>query len=74
MAALSSRVTVSADRRAGLPPTGGTPSRLNQVHRAFLEIHPVELPKFTKTAEQLSDALDGWCYFLRHGQIANGSQ
>ena len=32
-----------------------------------LEIHLIELPKFTKTAEQLSSALDRWCYFLRHG-------
>ena len=33
-----------------------------------LEIHLVELPKFTKTAEQLTSALDRWCYFLRHGE------
>jgi predicted transposase/invertase (TIGR01784 family) len=32
-----------------------------------LEIHLIELPKFTKSAEQLSSALDRWCYFLRHG-------
>ncbi len=32
-----------------------------------LEIHLIELPKFTKTPEQLTTALDRWCYFLRHG-------
>ncbi len=32
-----------------------------------LEIHLIELPKFTKTAEQLSSGLDRWCFFLRHG-------
>jgi predicted transposase/invertase (TIGR01784 family) len=32
-----------------------------------LEIYLIELPKFTKTPEQLSSALDRWCYFLRHG-------
>ena len=32
-----------------------------------LELHLTELPKFTKTVEQLSGALDRWCYFLRHG-------
>jgi predicted transposase/invertase (TIGR01784 family) len=32
-----------------------------------LEIHLVELPKFGKTAEQLSTGLDRWCYFFRHG-------
>jgi predicted transposase/invertase (TIGR01784 family) len=32
-----------------------------------LEIHLIELPKFTKTAEQLTTALDRWCYYLRHG-------
>jgi predicted transposase/invertase (TIGR01784 family) len=32
-----------------------------------LEIHLIELPKFTKTPEQLSSALDRWLYFLRHG-------
>jgi len=33
-----------------------------------LEIHLIELPKFTKATEQLTSALDRWCYFLRHGQ------
>jgi predicted transposase/invertase (TIGR01784 family) len=32
-----------------------------------LEIHLLELPKFTKTAEQLSSPLDRWLFFLRHG-------
>ncbi len=32
-----------------------------------LEIHLIELPKFNKTAEQLTSALDRWLYFLRHG-------
>jgi predicted transposase/invertase (TIGR01784 family) len=32
-----------------------------------LELHLIELPKFTKSVEQLSSALDRWCYFLRHG-------
>jgi predicted transposase/invertase (TIGR01784 family) len=32
-----------------------------------LEIHLIEMPKFKKTAEQLTSALDRWCYFLRHG-------
>jgi predicted transposase/invertase (TIGR01784 family) len=32
-----------------------------------LAIHLIELPKFNKTAEQLTSALDRWCYFLRHG-------
>jgi predicted transposase/invertase (TIGR01784 family) len=33
-----------------------------------IEIHLIQLPKFTKTAEQLSSDLDRWCYFLRHGE------
>jgi predicted transposase/invertase (TIGR01784 family) len=33
-----------------------------------LEIHLIELPKFTKTVEQLTSALDRWCYFVRHGE------
>jgi predicted transposase/invertase (TIGR01784 family) len=32
-----------------------------------LEIHLLEVPKFRKTAEQLTSSLDRWCYFLRHG-------
>jgi predicted transposase/invertase (TIGR01784 family) len=31
-----------------------------------LEIHLIELPKFTRTVEEVSSALDRWCYFLRH--------
>jgi predicted transposase/invertase (TIGR01784 family) len=31
-----------------------------------LAIHMIELPKFTKTAEQLADPLDVWLYFLRY--------
>jgi predicted transposase/invertase (TIGR01784 family) len=33
-----------------------------------LEIHLVELPKFTLTAEQLTTTLEMWCYFLKHGE------
>jgi predicted transposase/invertase (TIGR01784 family) len=32
-------------------------------------IHIVELPKFSKTAEELNDPLDTWCYFLVHGAV-----
>ena len=32
-----------------------------------MALHLVELPKFTKTAEELTDPLDLWCYFLLHG-------
>src|SRR5947207_2788000 len=31
-----------------------------------LEFHLLELPKFTKTAEELERGLDIWLYFLRH--------
>jgi predicted transposase/invertase (TIGR01784 family) len=31
-----------------------------------LEFHLLELPKFTKAAEELSSGLDIWLYFLRH--------
>jgi predicted transposase/invertase (TIGR01784 family) len=31
-----------------------------------LEFHVLELPKFTKTAEELRSGLDIWLYFLRH--------
>jgi len=31
-----------------------------------LEFHLLELPKFTKTAEELTSGLDIWLYFLRH--------
>ena len=32
-----------------------------------LEIHLIELPKLKKSVEELTSALDRWCYFLRHG-------
>ncbi len=57
---------LSRDRR--------TPSRLSPARREArgrfcedMEIHLIESPKFTKTAEQLTTALDRWVYFLRHG-------
>jgi predicted transposase/invertase (TIGR01784 family) len=31
------------------------------------ELHIIELPKFTLTAEQVSTPLERWCYFLKHG-------
>jgi predicted transposase/invertase (TIGR01784 family) len=37
------------------------------VFSAQQAIHVVELPKFRKTAEELTDPLDVWCYFLVHG-------
>jgi predicted transposase/invertase (TIGR01784 family) len=30
-------------------------------------VHVLELPKFQRTAEELTDPLDIWCYFLVHG-------
>jgi predicted transposase/invertase (TIGR01784 family) len=33
-----------------------------------LEFHLLELPKFTKSAEELSSSLDRWLYFLRHAE------
>ena len=43
---------------------------LEQTHRFALnhdlEFHILELPKFTKSAEQLTSGLDNWLYFLRH--------
>jgi hypothetical protein len=33
-----------------------------------LQFHLLELPKFTKSAEQLSSGLDRWLYFLRHAE------
>lgn len=32
-----------------------------------LAIHLVELPKFRKSATELGDLFDSWCYFLIHG-------
>jgi hypothetical protein len=43
---------------------------LETTHRfpftADLEFHLLELPKFKKSAEELSSGLDSWLYFLRH--------
>jgi predicted transposase/invertase (TIGR01784 family) len=33
-----------------------------------LEFHLLELPKFTKSAVELSSSLDSWLYFLRHAE------
>jgi len=33
-----------------------------------LEFHLFELPKFRKTAEELTDKIDLWLYFLRHAE------
>jgi hypothetical protein len=33
-----------------------------------LEMHVLELPKFTKSADQLTSDLDIWLYFLRHAE------
>src|SRR6266853_3144336 len=33
-----------------------------------LEFHILELPKFTKTADELATDLDLWLYFLRHAE------
>ena len=33
-----------------------------------LQIHVLELPKFTKTPRELVTGLDRWLYFLKHGQ------
>ncbi len=33
-----------------------------------LEFHILELPKFTKTADELTSVLDIWLYFLRHAE------
>ncbi len=45
---------------------------LEQTHRFALnhdlEFHILELPKFTKSAEQLTGDLDKWLYFLRHAE------
>ncbi len=34
-----------------------------------LELHVLELPKFTKTANELVSNLDVWLYFLRHAEM-----
>jgi predicted transposase/invertase (TIGR01784 family) len=33
-----------------------------------LEMHIIELPKFTLSAEQLENEFHRWCYFLQHGE------
>lgn len=33
-----------------------------------MAVHILELPKFTKTVEQLATPLDRWLYFLRHAR------
>ena len=30
-------------------------------------VHVLELPKFARTLDELTDPLDAWCYFLKHG-------
>jgi predicted transposase/invertase (TIGR01784 family) len=37
-------------------------------------IHLLELPKFRKGAEELTDSLDAWCYFLSHGTDLDSDQ
>ncbi len=37
------------------------------VYSAQQSMHLVELPKFGRTAEELVDPLDVWCFFLIHG-------
>jgi predicted transposase/invertase (TIGR01784 family) len=34
-----------------------------------IEFHILELPKFTKTIEELESGLDAWLYFLRNGEM-----
>jgi predicted transposase/invertase (TIGR01784 family) len=34
----------------------------------LIEIHFVELGKFFRTADELSNSLDQWCYLLRNGE------
>jgi predicted transposase/invertase (TIGR01784 family) len=34
-----------------------------------LELHTLELPKFRKTDTELTNGLDIWLYFLRHGEM-----
>ena len=45
---------------------------LEQEHRLLLtdnmEFHILELPKFTKSEEELASGLDKWLYFLRHAE------
>lgn len=37
-------------------------------------IHLLELPKFQKSADELSSPLDIWCYFLTHGAELDAAQ
>jgi predicted transposase/invertase (TIGR01784 family) len=37
-------------------------------------IHLLELPKFRKTDDELTDLLDVWCYFLTHGAELDRTQ
>jgi predicted transposase/invertase (TIGR01784 family) len=37
------------------------------VFSAQQSMHVLELPKFRRTADELADPLDVWCYFLVHG-------
>ena len=30
------------------------------------EMHVIELPKFRKNADELTDPFEGWCYFLKN--------
>jgi predicted transposase/invertase (TIGR01784 family) len=39
----------------------------NLVFSEHQSIHVIELPKFRRSAEELVDPLDVWCYFLKHG-------
>ena len=34
-----------------------------------IEFHLLELPKFTKSAAELTTGLDSWLYFLRHAEM-----
>lgn len=34
-----------------------------------IEVHVLELPKFTKSADQLESSLDRWLYFLRNAAM-----
>src|SRR5262245_26933562 len=33
-----------------------------------IEVHVLELGKFTLTAQQVQTPLERWCYFLKHGE------
>jgi predicted transposase/invertase (TIGR01784 family) len=50
---------------------------LERMHRFALnddlEFHILELPKFAKSAEQLTGELDNWLYFLRHAEKMNSA-